>query len=256
MDLNLYPKCEEDEKDEKISLNVKYFIISIYMKVNILEDDFYGFYKTITDYETIADIMDMNYSNPKRLRQEIRKLLNDAEKTGYISYTILPENQDIEIVALIPEPKAKTKNKNEIYTCFPYDFMSLEYIKFINDRGLEETKVMTKDLKMYFMALFRYGYHKGICKASNEQIAKSSGLSIRKVQMLHKEAQRIGLIGKYEPSKGGYSYVTDKETGEKIRIGKMSVIPLVNEETERYYFEDLLPRKKKIKKLIPKKKAQ
>lgn len=202
------------------------------------------YYKTISDYESIADLMGMNYSNPKRLRQEVRKLLNDAEKTGYISYNILPQNQDIEIFAQIQEPKSNAKNKHEQYTCVPYDLMALE---------------ISKDLKMYFISLFRYSFHSGKCVASNEQIALSSGLSIRKVQILHKEAQKVGLIGKYEPSKGGYNYITDKKTGQKLKIGKMSVIPLINEETGRYYYEDLLPKKKivkKIKKKIARKKVR
>lgn len=237
-------------------MTTKYLIILIYMTANILEDECMGYYKKITDYESIANLIGINCKEPKEMRRKVRKLLDAAEDEKQISYTILPQNQDIEIVVHIQEPKSNGKKKHEQYTCVPYSLMNLNYVKIINKNGEEEIEEFTKDLKMYFIALFRYSYHNVICKASNEQIALSSGLSIRKVQMLHKEAQRIGLIGKYEPSKGGYNYITNKETGEKVRVGKMSSIPLVNEETGRYYFEDLIPKKKTIKKIIPKKKAQ
>lgn len=230
--------------DLNACMTTKYLIILIYMHANILEDECMGYYKKITDYESIANLIGIHCKEPKEMRRKVRKLLDKAQAENQISYTILPQNQDIEIVVHIQEPESNGKKKHEQYTCVPYNLMKLTYVKFIDENGEEEIAEITKDLKMYFIALFRYSFHKGVCKASNEQIALSSGLSIRKVQMLHKEAQRIGLIGKYEPSKGGYNYITDKDTGKKIKIGKMSVIPLVNEETGRYYFEDLLPRKK------------
>lgn len=206
-------------KNTKIDINIKYFIINCFLGANILDNEDFKWYKLITDYTNIAELMDMRYSNPKRLRQEIRKLLNASQETGYISYKILPQNQDIEIYVHITEPKAKDPN----YTCIPYNLMSLN---------------ISKDLKMYFIALFRYSFHKGYSNASNEQIALTSGMSIRKVQMLHKEAIKIGLIGDYEASKGGYKYL-----GDGKKIGNTSKIPLFDEENNRYYYQNLLPKK-------------
>lgn len=206
--------------------NTKYFILICYLGAKILDNEDFGWYKTITDYESISKMMNIKCKEPKEIRRKVRKLLNEAQETGYISYKVLPQNTDLEIYVHIKEPKAKTKD--ELYTCVPYNLMRLN---------------IPIDMKMYFIALFRYSFHRGYSNASNKQIALTSGMSVRKVQMLHKEAKEIGLIGEYEPSKGGYKYLDNNK-----KVGKTSMIPLFDEENNRYYYQNLLPKKKLLKK--------
>lgn len=213
----------------------KYFSIMCYINARYESLSSCGIseYLFSTNYETLANLMNIRCTEPREIRRKVNKLLYHAECLGHIGFEVKYQSNKIDIISLIKEPSSKQGN----YTCIPYMLIG--------------TNKITIDMKMYLIALLKTSFHRGVSRASAEELSKFSYLSSRSVQNYHVKANTEKLI-KYVPSKGGF---TKLDSG-KIKAHGRSVtseLYLLNEETDTYYFMDKIkPKilKRKTKKAI------
>ena len=209
----------------------KYFSIMCYISARIesLSSGGTSEYIFSTNYETLANLMNIGCKEPREIRRKVNKLLYHAECLGHIGFEIKDNLNKINIVSFIKEPNPKKGN----YTCIPLTLIA--------------TNKITIDMKMYLIALIKTSFHRGVSRATTKELSKFSYLSPRSVQNYHVQADKEQLI-KYIPSKGGFTKLSNgtvKGHGRSVT----SELYLLNEETDTYYFMDKLkPRKKLVKK--------
>lgn len=215
----------------------KYFSILCYINARIESLSSTGTVDYIfsTNYETLANLMDIGCKEPREIRRKVNKLLHHAECLGHIGFERKYNSNKINIVSFIKEPNPKKGN----FTCIPL--------------ALIATNKITIDMKMYLIALIKTSFHRGVSRASAEELSRFSYLSPRSVKNYHVKADKEKLI-EYIPSKGGFTECVNGNVGHGRSV--TSELYLRNEETDTYYFMDKIkPIKKTIKKIKPKKKT-